>query len=231
MGLHGRVDVDVRRSAGRYLSDGDGVRTRHAFSFGPHYDPANTRFGSLLVHDEHALEPGCGFALHRHRDVEVVTWVLDGALHHEDSAGARGVLRPGTVQRMRAGSGVEHSEVAGVGPVRFLQAWLVPAEAGGDPLVAWHAPPSGPGLVRALALEGAVLHLGRLTAGERVELPPAPYVHVHVARGDLALAGERLGAGDAARLSGAGAPVAVAGPYGAEALVWAMAPPGRPAPR
>ena len=104
-----------------------GTRSRSA----QHYDPDNVGFGSLVCHDDHLLGPGVGFDEHPHRDLEIVTWVLSGALQHSDSSGHTGVVRPGEVQVLSAGSGVTHSEIAGPdGPTRFVQAWLTPDSLG-----------------------------------------------------------------------------------------------------
>jgi redox-sensitive bicupin YhaK (pirin superfamily) len=224
----------VRRSGDRFRTGSSGVDSRHSFSFGRHYDPANTSFGSLVLHDEHALAAGAGFDLHAHRDVEVVTWVLDGVLRHEDSTGRRGELRPGSVQRMSAGSGVQHAERAGGVPTRFVQAWVVPDEPGGEPE---HAQCDvgellrGGGLVRVvsgrhddvpvrLRSRHAALHVGRLAAGEQADLPDAPFVHLFVSRGTVSLEGAGpLVEGDAGRLTGARRLTAR---EPAEVLVWEM---------
>ena len=108
--------VDVRRAADRFVTTGDRVQSRHSFSFGRHYDGANTSYGLLLAHNEERLAPGGGFPPHPHRDLEILTWVLQGSLVHEDSAGHRGVVRAGVVQRMSAGRGVVHSERNEAGP-------------------------------------------------------------------------------------------------------------------
>ncbi|WP_165865636.1 pirin family protein [Vallicoccus soli] len=218
--------MDVRRGGDRYLTRDGGVTTRHAFSFGPHYDPGNTGLGPLLVHDEHALGPRAGFAPHRHREVEVVTWVLEGEVHHEGPPGERAVLGPGTVQHLTAGTGVVHREVAGDAPARLLQAWVAPAAAGAAPAVTRSAVPLDAGVRCALRVgPHAALHLGRLRPGERAPVPSARRVHLHVARGAVLLDGVVLAAGDAARLDPprAGA-AAQGGPDGAELVVWALGP-------
>ena len=105
--------IEVRRAGDRVVTRTDWLDSRHSFSYGPRYDPANTHFGLLLACNEDRLAAGAGFAEHPHRDVEVVTWVVAGVLRHADDAGHRGVARPGVVQRMSAGVGVRHSEHAG----------------------------------------------------------------------------------------------------------------------
>jgi redox-sensitive bicupin YhaK (pirin superfamily) len=130
--------VAVHRAAERFVTRTDWLHSAHSFSFGSHFDPANTSHGLLVVHNEDIVSPGGGFDTHRHADMEIITWVLSGALAHEDSTGRRGVLTPGVVQRMSAGSGVQHSERnasgdAGGEPVHFVQMWVVPDEPGVSP--------------------------------------------------------------------------------------------------
>jgi redox-sensitive bicupin YhaK (pirin superfamily) len=239
----GSSAIDVRRGGARPRTVTDWLDSRHSFSFGPHYDPANTSYGLLLAHNEDRIEPGGGYGAHVHRDLEVVTWVLEGALVHRDSAGHEGVLRPGVVSRMSAGAGIEHSETndapaAGAGgPVHFVQAWVRPDEVGGPPVLARQdvAPAlaagglvpvvSGrqehSGVVR-LRNRCAALHAGRLVPGEAVALPVAPFVHLFLARGAAALEdARRLDAGDAVRLTAAGGHRLTA-LTDAEVLVWEM---------
>src|SRR5947208_349977 len=102
--------VDVRRAGERFWTRAGWLDSRHSFSFGQHYDPANTHFGLLLVSNDDVVAPGTGFETHPHRDMEIVTWVLDGRLVHQDSAGHTGVIYPGLAQRMSAGTGILHSE-------------------------------------------------------------------------------------------------------------------------
>lgn len=237
------ASVDIRRAGDRYRTSTGWLTTAHSFSVGPHYDPANTSFGLLVLHDEHLLAPGAGFEPHRHRGLEVVTWVLEGALRHEDPTGPAGVLLPGQVQRLRAGTGVVHSERNGRddGPLRFVQAWLLPDD---DALPALHGQrevedelSSGELVPVASGLDDdapvrlgcpAALHVARIAPGRAVDLPDAPWLHLFVAAGDVALqdAGA-LSAGDAARLAAAG-PRRVTATTPAELLVWEMrASPGR----
>jgi redox-sensitive bicupin YhaK (pirin superfamily) len=203
--------------AGERYSGGEpaaGIATRHAFSFGRHYDPANVRFGLLLACNEERLAPGAGFTEHPHRDVEIVTWVIEGKLEHRDSAGHVAVVRPGEVQRLSAGAGVRHVERnAGSGPLHLVQMWLHPAELSGS---------TAYDVTRGSALSPlrqpeSVLHVGRA----ELALPEAPFVYVHVVHGTVTLGGRTLGEGDAARVSGsAGTVVRPEGP--AEFLVWEM---------
>ncbi|MEW1868729.1 pirin family protein [Streptomyces caelestis] len=217
--------MDVRRARERYRG-GDpaaGIETRHAFSFGPHYDPDNLRFGAVIACNEERLAPGAGFDEHPHRHTEIVTWVVEGELTHRDSTGRETVIRPGDVQRLSAASGVRHVERnAGDRPLTFLQMWLAPLEPGGDPHyeVVRGMADSTP---YALPEAGATLHVRRMAAGERTAVPDAAYVYVHVVRGEVLLAGEELGPGDAARLTDAKDVEAVAATAPAELLLWEMA--------
>ncbi|MFI1965224.1 pirin family protein [Streptomyces pathocidini] len=223
---------EVRRGRERFQG-GDaeaGIETLHAFSFGHHYDPDNLRFGPLIACNEERLAPGAGFAGHAHRDVEIVTWVVEGELTHRDSAGGATVVRPGDVQRLGAGGGVRHEERNdGEEPLVFVQMWLAPETVGGEPeyeVVRGIAD----GTPYALERAGAVLHVRRLAPGERCAVPDAARVYVHVVRGEVRLGpagSERsaevvLEAGDAARIVDArGREVtAVGGP--AELLVWEL---------
>ena len=136
--------MTVIRSADRAVTTTDWLSSRHSFSYGSAYDPANTHFGLLLACNEDRLAAGTGFAEHPHRDVEVLTWVVSGSLRHADDAGHHGVARPGVLQRMSAGTGVRHSERAGDEPAHYVQMWLRPAEFGGPPR--YDTVPVGPGL-------------------------------------------------------------------------------------
>jgi quercetin 2,3-dioxygenase len=248
--------LTVHRAADRHRSaPGPGIETRHAFSFSGHYDPDNTHFGSLLACNEETLAVGAGFGPHRHRDTEIVTWVLDGALAHRDDRGHASVVRPGRLQYLSAGGGVEHTEgnVGGARqPVRFLQFWLQPDQVGGDPRYGTRSVPESPdgadgpdapdGVTVLAAAEqlrraDAVLHL--LRAGPQRQLPPlpaAPYRYLHVLRGGFGFRtrsgprgiGRELEPGDSLRLTGdAGPHQPVAGPDGVEALLWEMHSPLR----
>ncbi|MFH9015214.1 pirin family protein [Streptomyces sp. NPDC017943] len=216
--------MDVRRADERYRG-GDpaaGIDSRHAFSFGPHYDPDNLRFGAVLACNEERLAPGAGFDEHPHSHTEIVTWVVEGELTHRDSAGHESVVRPGDVQRLSSAGGVRHVERNdGPGPLTFVQMWLAPLRPGGEPsyeVVRGIADSTPYALPRA----GAMLHVRRLGAGERTAVPDGAYVYVHVVRGAVRLDGEELGAGDAARITDAKA-LEAEGVTAAELLVWEMA--------
>ncbi|HLS77201.1 MAG TPA: pirin family protein [Nocardia sp.] len=135
--------IDVHRGGDRMKTRISWLDSKHSFSFGAHYDPDNTHHGLLLVNNDDIVLPGQGFETHPHRDMEIVTWVLEGSLVHQDSLGHSGVIYPGLAQRMSAGSGILHSEKndswrldnssAHDRPVHFIQMWVVPDEAGVDP--------------------------------------------------------------------------------------------------
>jgi redox-sensitive bicupin YhaK (pirin superfamily) len=232
--------VDIRRADTRPQSRISWLDSRHSFSFGPHYDPANVGHGLLLVSNDDRVRGGSGFSTHPHQDMEIVTWVLSGRLEHKDSEGNVGELYPGLAQRMSAGTGIWHSEInaARHEDMHFIQMWVPPdteavspsyeqldindqLDRGGLQPIA-----SGQGHDAAISIrqKGAVLYGGRLRAGEAVEVPDGRHVHLFVAVGAADLEqGGTLGEGDAARLTGAGARRLVAGPEGSEVLVWVTA--------
>ena len=242
--------VDLRRAADRFSTDVGWLDSAHSFSFGQHYDPRNTHFGLLLVSNDDVVAPGTGFDTHPHRDMVIVTWVLDGALVHQDSEGNYGLIHPGLAQRMSAGRGILHSEkndswrLTGAprhqDPVHFVQMWIVPDSQGIDPgyeqldisteldrggLLTVASGMDKHADARAIRIRNqyAGLHAARLAAGETVELPSAPFVHVFAARGAVELeAAGILETGDSARItvSEGRRVTAVAGP--AEVLVWEM---------
>ncbi|AYN41539.1 pirin family protein [Streptomyces dangxiongensis] len=216
--------MDVRRAAERYRG-GDpeaGTDSRHAFSFGPHYDPDNLRFGVLIACNEERLAPGAGFGEHPHSHTEIVTWVIEGELTHRDSTGHGTTVRPGDVQHLSAATGVRHVERNdGTVPLVFLQMWLVPRETGGEPAYRTVTGIAG-STPYAVPAAGAMLHVRRLAPGERTAVPDAAFVYVHVVRGDVRLDGEELGAGDAARVTDA-AGLEARAVTAAELLLWEMA--------
>ncbi len=220
--------IRVQRGADRFVTRTEGRTTWHSFSFGTHYDPANLDFGAMVAHNDENLPPGTGYAAHPHRDTEIVTWVLAGALRHTDDAGNSGVLLPGEVQRVSAGSGIVHSETAepGIG-TRFLQTWLRPDQPGGAPsyavtrggLDAGLTEVVGPGAL-TVGTAGARLSLVEGATGALV-LPDSPRLHVFVVAGRATLGDRALEAGDAARLRGQGGrPLVVEEPV--TAAVWAF---------
>jgi redox-sensitive bicupin YhaK (pirin superfamily) len=231
--------IDVRLADSRFKTKISWLDSKHSFSFGPHYDPANRGHGLLLVSNDDWVQAGTGFSTHPHQDMEIVTWVLEGQLEHKDSEGHRGLLYPGLAQRMSAGTGIWHSEMnpSREEDVRFIQMWVLPdteridpgyeqldingeLEKGGLVPVA-----SGRGHDAAIriAQRDAVLWAGRLQAGETVTVPDAKWVHLFVARGAATLEGAgALTEGDAVRLTGAGSLRLTANADGAEVLVWQM---------
>ena len=230
--------MNVRKAAERGGADHGWLNTRHTFSFAEYYDPAHMGFRALRVINEDRVTPGMGFGTHGHRDMEIISYVLEGALAHKDSTGGGGVITPGEVQRMSAGTGVRHSEMNGskTEGVHFLQIWLEPdregvtpsyeqkkfdlAEKKGLQLVA--SPEGANGSVKIHA--DAKLHAARLGDGEAASLPVAEgrHAYVHVARGEVKVNGQALSAGDGAAISNE-AKVVLEGVKGAEVLVFDLA--------
>jgi len=235
------ISTEIRLADQRFHTRTEWLDSRHSFSFGPHYDPTNTHFGLLMVNNEDVVAAGRGYDTHAHNEMEVLTWVLAGALVHRDSAGHSGVIHPGVAQRMSAGTGILHSEKSDAGhEAHFVQMWVVPDTAkiapGYDQLDIGPALASGELLVvasgiprhrhdRAISVrqEHAALYAARLAPGAGAALPVAPLAHLFVARGSVELEGAGvLGTGDAARITGADGQRVTAGPDGAEVLMWEM---------
>jgi quercetin 2,3-dioxygenase len=233
-----QATVDIRRAGERFHTRLGWLDSYHCFSFGRHYDPGNTHHGLLLVSNDDRVEAATGFGTHAHSDMEIVTWVLEGRLEHQDSEGNHGELYPGLAQRMSAGTGISHSEMnpSRGEQVHFVQMWVPPDTAGiapgyeqrdvNDELAkgGLRAIASGQGHEGAIGIHqaGAVLWGARLQPGEGVTLPGDPHVHVFIAVGSARLGAETaLETGDAARLTDAGALELTAGAEGAEVLVWA----------
>ncbi len=230
--------VQIRRAAERAVTTTSWLDSRHSFSFGDHYDPGNTHHGVLLVSNDDTVAAAAGFDTHPHRDMEIVTWVLDGSLAHSDSAGNSGVIYPGLAQRMSAGSGIAHSErnASTSEPVRFVQMWVQPDVAGIQPSYQQHAISdeelagrlatiaSGiPGHDAAISIHNrsAALHGARLRPGDELTLPDAPYLHLFVARGQVDFEQAELSEGDAVRLTASDG-VRVTARVPTEILVWEM---------
>ena len=241
--------IDIRRAADRFKTDFGWLDSKHSFSFGHHSDHHNTHHGLLLVNNDDIVVPGTGFETHPHRDMEIVTWVLRGSLVHQDSTGHNGVIYPGLAQRMSAGTGILHSEKNDSwrlrgnkhdDPVHFVQMWVAPDEAGITPgyeqleideklLSSGSLIPVASGMDRhdgeaAIRIKNryAALYAARLTPGQSVELPEAPYLHLFVPRGNVTLEGaDALHTGDAVRFTATGGQ-RVTATEPAEILVWEM---------
>jgi len=228
--------IQIRRADDRGYADHGWLRSYHSFSFADYFDAEHVEFGPLRVINEDRVVPGAGFSTHGHRDMEIISYVLDGALAHKDSTGTSSVIRPGDVQRMSAGRGVQHSEFNGSQsePVHFLQIWIQPNVRGVEPsyeqkhyndaekrgrlrLVA--SPDGADDSVRIH--QDARVYAGRFDGAERadLELSPGRRAYVHVARGRVSVNGEALAAGDAIKLTEVDA-VRVANGDGAEVLVF-----------
>ena len=213
--------LDIRKADDRGRADHGWLQSRHTFSFGHYRDPDQQGFSDLLVINDDRVAPAQGFGTHGHRDMEIFSYVLEGALEHKDSMGTGSVIRPGDVQMMSAGSGVQHSEFnhSAREPVHFLQIWIMTSERGAEPryqqvrfdeadkrgrLRLIIAPQGSDG---ALAVrQDARVHAGLFDGDESATLDVGTdrHVYVHVARGSLDVNGERLGEGDGARIRNAG---------------------------
>ncbi|MBX3638180.1 MAG: pirin family protein [Rubrivivax sp.] len=209
--------ITLRKSAERGYADHGWLKSFHSFSFADYHDPAHMGVGNLRVINEDRIAAGTGFGTHGHRDMEIVSYVLDGALAHKDSMGNDGVIRPGDVQRMSAGTGVMHSEFnhSADGQTHFLQIWVLPSQRAIAPgyeqkhfdaaskrgRLALVASPDGrEGSVTIHA--DASLRAGLFDGDERAELAldAGRIAYVHVARGSLRVNDRTLNAGDAARI-------------------------------
>jgi len=241
--------IDIRRADDRFKTNIGWLDSKHSFSFSRHWDPGNTHHGLLLVNNDDIVVPGSGFETHPHRDMEIVTWVLQGSLVHQDSTGHSGVIYPGLAQRMSAGTGILHSEkndswrLAGgpehTEPVHFVQMWVVPDEGGitpgyeqleiEDELLRGGLVPVASGMDKhdgrsAIRIKNryAALYAARLEVDQSVELPEAPYLHLFVPRGTVDLEGAgTLTAGDAVRFTATGGQKVTA-LEPSEILVWEM---------
>jgi len=230
--------MELRRAQDRGHADHGWLNSWHSFSFADYYDPKHVQFRALRVINDDTVEPGRGFGTHGHRDMEIVSYVLNGALAHKDSMGNGSVIRPGNVQRMSAGIGVQHSEFnpSQTEKVHFLQIWFLPNAAGINPgyeekyfsdaekrgrlrLIA--SPDGANGSVKIHS--DAKMFAALLDGNEQIEHPLAQdsYVYVHVARGDVALNDTPLQAGDGAMLTG-GERVMLAQGRNAEVLVFEL---------
>jgi quercetin 2,3-dioxygenase len=211
--------ITVRPSEERGHTQIGWLDSRHSFSFDQYFDPEHTHFRALRVINEDWVAPGAGFPMHPHRDMEIITYILEGALQHKDSMGNGSVIRPGEVQRMSAGTGVLHSEFNASGDerVHLLQIWIVPDQLHLKPGYeqknfskqslegAWQLLAGPGGENGALTIHQDAKLLGaRLREGEQLsyQLPPGRHAWLQVADGRLELEGAELHAGDGAALSG-----------------------------
>jgi redox-sensitive bicupin YhaK (pirin superfamily) len=244
--------LDIRRADDRLKSRISWLDAKHSFSngLGDRFDPANTHHGLLVVNNDDTIMPGKGFNTHPHRDMEIVTWVLRGSLVHQDSAGHSGIIYPGLAQRMSAGRGIMHSEkndywtqTTGAEsheePAHLIQMWVVPDDTGVDPgyqqleiddallsgslvTIASGMPKDRGETAISIRNRHAALKGARLRPGQSVIVPEAPYLHLFVARGAVALEqGGTLDEGDAVRFTASGGQRLTA-ITPAEILIWEM---------
>lgn len=207
--------ISVRPAAERGHANFGWLDTHHTFSFGQYYDPRHMGFGALRVINDDRVAPGAGFPMHPHADMEILTYVLEGALAHRDSIGNGAVIRPGEVQRMSAGTGIRHSEfnASRESPVHLLQIWILPERAGLAPGYEQKAIDVGDGLTLLASRDGrdgsVTIHQDAAVLAARL-VPDKPARHrlaagrrawLHVARGDAALNGIALAAGDGAAVT------------------------------
>jgi len=231
--------ITLRKSAERGYADHGWLKSHHSFSFAEYHDPAHMGFGNLRVINEDRIAPGTGFGTHGHRDMEIISYVLEGAVGHKDSIGNGAAIQPGDVQRMSAGSGIRHSEFnhAAQQTTHFLQIWILPEAQGIAPsyeqkhfpadtkrgvlkLVA--SPDGRDGAVRLNA--DAAMYVGLFDGAERaaLDLDPKRLAYVHVARGSVSVNGQALQAGDAAKLDGESR-LELSDGQGAEVIVFDLA--------
>jgi quercetin 2,3-dioxygenase len=211
--------IQLRRSSERGHAQHGWLDSRHTFSFADYHDPKHMGFRALRVINEDRVQGGQGFPPHSHRDMEILTCVLDGALEHKDSLGTTSTIRPGELQRMTAGTGVTHSEfnASRDQPVHFLQIWIIPAQqnlrpgyeqrdfGSGDMRDRLRLVASPDGREGSLTVhQDASLYLGRLARDTKLDhaLADGRFGWVQVARGHLRLNGQTLRSGDGAALSG-----------------------------
>ncbi len=231
--------IETRRAQDRGHTDHGWLNSHHSFSFADYHNPSRMGVASLRVINEDRVAPGAGFPTHSHRDMEIISYVLAGALQHKDSLGNGSIIRPGDVQRMSAGTGVRHSEynASQNEPVHFLQIWLLPERKGITPgyeqkhfrkserrgqLCLIASRDAGAGSVRVH--QDARIYTSLLRSGESLSYTPPPGRHgyIHVARGELLLNADTLVAGDAAAITDE--PVlALSAPEMAEFLVFDLA--------
>ncbi|HLG13330.1 MAG TPA: pirin family protein [Blastocatellia bacterium] len=209
--------ITLIRNSERYHFESDWLSTHWHFSFDHYYDPANVNFGALRVFNDDVIQPASGFPMHGHREMEIITYVLEGELEHKDSAGGFGRIRAGEVQRMSAGTGIRHSEYnpSPTDPVHLMQMWITPAVSGLKPsyeqasftesqrtgrLLAVASGTSTPGALKIH--QDATLYVSRLLPGSEIAFAPgdARRVYLFVIDGELAVNDEAIATGDQARI-------------------------------
>jgi redox-sensitive bicupin YhaK (pirin superfamily) len=232
--------ITLRPARDRGAANFGWLDSRHTFSFGNYYDADHMGFGSLRVINEDKVSPGGGFSTHGHRDMEIISYVLDGALAHKDNIGNGSTIRPGDVQRMSAGTGILHSEYneSNQSPVHFLQIWIVPEKKGIEPSYEQtHFPATETqGQLRLVGSrdgrEGSVtihqdvnLYATRLGNGESVNYEPTAgrILWIHLAKGAITLNGQALTAGDSAAVTAETALTLTGASDDAEALLFDLA--------
>jgi redox-sensitive bicupin YhaK (pirin superfamily) len=208
--------ITIRKSSDRGGGNHGWLDSKFSFSFADYHDPRHMGFGPLRVINEDTIAPASGFPTHPHRDMEILTWVLDGAVAHRDSEGNQAVVRPGELQRMSAGTGIRHSEfnASSTEPLHLLQIWILPERRGLAPGYEQTAFTDLEGKLRLVGArdgrDGAVtihqdaeLWAARLAQGQEVTFAPAPHrvQWLQVARGAVDLNSQRLGQGDGAAIS------------------------------
>jgi redox-sensitive bicupin YhaK (pirin superfamily) len=226
----------IRRASERGHADHGWLRSYHTFSFANYHDPAHMGFGALRVINEDRVEPARGFGTHSHRDMEIISYVLAGALEHRDSLGTGSIIRPGDVQRMTAGTGVAHSEfnASPDQPLHFLQIWIVPERQGIEPSYeqtsfpeatrrnTWRLVASRDGREGSVTVHQDInVYATLLEVDARLHyvVPSTRRAWLQVAKGSVELGGEHLAAGDAAAVSDAG-PLELLGEQPAELLLF-----------
>ncbi|WP_293783633.1 pirin family protein [uncultured Aeromicrobium sp.] len=214
---------ELRRADLRFRTEGDGTTTFHSFSYGAHYDPDNIAFGPVVALNTEHVAPGAGYDSHRHSDVEIVTWVLEGLLRHEDSTGAGGEIAPGFAQRLSAGTGVSHTErnASDTESLTFVQMMLRSENEGAPEYKQTKVETANGGLYRAVDVHApAELRIAVLSPRDVIEVPEAPRTLLHVTRGRLRAGEDLLEAGDEIRTD---EPLGdLTADESSEALVWLL---------
>jgi redox-sensitive bicupin YhaK (pirin superfamily) len=215
---------ELRRADQRFVTIGAGVQTWHSFSYGRHYDPDQIRFGPIMAINFEQIEPGRGYDEHQHADVEIVTWVLEGVLRHEDSTGQSGEVRPGVAQRLSAGAGVQHAEHNASADERliFVQMMLVSDHDGPPEYEQAEVAPETGALSRTVDVHApAELFALTLESGMSLAIPGAPRSLLIVTSGELRCGDITLGPGDEVRFTDDGE-YDLSASSAATALIWQL---------